>query len=119
MKNSGFTLIELIIVIAIMGLLGTIITVSLTKTLQSTKTRQCEDFIKEIEEAACVYVGLSDTAVVCDRTDGCNIMLTDLISEGLIDSEDENESYESCKVNVSTNYVNVSWVNNEKICEYK
>ena len=54
MKN-GFTLIELIAVIALLGVLGVVITISVSNNISKNKENECNNFIKEIETAACVY----------------------------------------------------------------
>ena len=57
-KNKAFTLIELIAVIALVALLGLVITVNFGGSMNATNQKQCDDFVKEVEEAACIYVGL-------------------------------------------------------------
>ena len=87
MKNRGFTLIELILVVAVLGIVGVIVTISLTGTLQNTRQKECDDFVMEVEEAACVYVNLSNKDVMCTRSHCSPIPLSILVSEGLITSE--------------------------------
>lgn len=115
MKNKGFTLIELLVVVAIMGVLGVIISVSLTKTLKNSNQMGCDRFVNEIEEAACVYVGLSKNEGKCFGY-SCTINVNDLLEEGLIHSE-----VDACTGNPVENLtanVSVSLVNGEKKCTY-
>lgn len=116
MKNKGFTLIELIVVVAIMALLGTIITVSLSGVLSDTNQKQCDEFVREVEDAACVYTGLSGKLVVCNRTNCDPIKLNILVSEGLIESE--SDACTGGDIDLEET-VTVTWNDDgEKICEY-
>lgn len=116
MKNRGFTLIELLAVVVILGLVGTIITVNLSSTLQKTKNDTCNAFITDIEEAACVYAGLSEKPVECNRAMGeCILTLGTLVSEGLLE-EKKDECTNSDMI--LTRKVKVYWPNGEKKCVY-
>ena len=118
MKNkNGFTLIELIVVVAIMALLGTVITVSLTNTLQQANQDDCDKFVREIEDAACVYSQLSDKKVICNRTDCAPIKLSILVSEGMIESEVDVCTGQSIDLEQT---VTITWdaETGEKKCEY-
>ena len=116
MNNKGFTLIELLVVVVILGMIGTIITVSLTKTLKDTNQDSCDDFVKELEDAACVYVSKSDKVIVCERNNCAPIKLDYLIEDGLVDSE-----IDVCtgrEINKEET-VSVTWnEDGEKICHY-
>ena len=113
MKNRGFTLIELLAVIAVMGIAGTIITINLVKTFKDTNDMQCEQFISEVEEAACVYAGLSTKSKRCK--DGCEITIKELLKEGLL--KEQKDACSNDDLNLD-DVVNVIWVNGEKVCEY-
>ena len=118
MKNrkKGFTLIELLMVIAIMGVIGVIATISLTNTLKSTSQRKCDEFVLEVEEAACVYSGLSNKKVVCTRNDCDPISLDILVKEGHIKSE--TDACTGGNIDL-TQTVTVSWnADGEKTCTY-
>lgn len=116
MKNKGFTLIELLIVITIMASIGIVISVSLSGTLQNTHQKECDEFVTKIENAACVYVGLSTKEVVCNRTTCSPIRLELLIKEGLI--EEEPDVCTGTDININET-VSITWdETGEKHCEY-
>lgn len=118
MKNrkKGFTLIELLLVIAIMGVIGVIATISLTSTLKNTNQRKCDDFVMEVEDAACVYSSLSNKEIVCTRTNCPPISLEVLVREGQITSEVDACTGKDIDL---TKTVTVSWDDNgEKTCTY-
>jgi len=115
-RKKGFTLIELLLVIAVMGAIGVIITISLSYTLSNTNQKKCDEFVIELEEAACVYSGLADKEIICTRSNCEPIKLDILVKEGLVNSESD-----ACTGNDIdlTKTVTVSWTEDgEKICEY-
>ncbi len=116
MNNKGFTLIEIIIVIAILGTLGVLITLNLSNTLNNAKDDECNSFVEEIERTACVYVGLSNKKIECTREKCEPVTLKLLIEEGMID-----EGINPCtKEDIDLNdTVTVSWNDEgEKVCKY-
>ncbi len=118
MKNrkKGFTLIELLIVIAVISIIGVMATISLTSTLKNTNQQKCDDFVKELEDAACVYSGLSNKEIVCTRDNCAPIKLDILVSEGLITSEVDACTGSDIDLNAT---VTVSWNSEgEKTCTY-
>lgn len=118
MKNrkKGFTLIELLLVITIMGTIGVIATLSLNHTLQNANQRRCDDFVLEVEEAACVYSSLSDKEIICTRDNCPPITLDVLVREGHIKSEKDACTGEGIDL---TKHVTVTWDDTgEKKCEY-
>lgn len=115
MKDKGFTLIELLAVIVIIGTLGVIVTVSLTKTLDDNRKENCEAFVKEIEDAACVYAEVNKDK--CNRDSCPSITINTLIKEGLIKSEADACTNKDIDKNA---IVEVTWSSEgEKHCEYK
>lgn len=115
-RKKGFTLIELLLVIAVMGAIGTIITISFSYTLGNTKQKKCDEFVIEMEEAACVYSGLTDKEIICTRNNCAPIKLEILVKEGLINSEIDACTGNDIDMNET---VTVSWTSaGEKKCEY-
>ena len=116
MNNKAFALIEIIVVIAILGLMGVVITISLNKTMQTTNQKQCDEFVKKIEDAACTYTSMSKKDVVCNRNKCDPISLNILINEGFIAEETDvctGKSIDSSKT------VTITWDSNgEKHCTY-
>lgn len=117
MNNRGFTLIEILVVVAILGMLGTVVTISLSNTLKNTKQNECNAFMEEVEDAACVYSGLSEKLIICNRNNCPPISLDVLVSEGMIKSEKDACTGEN--INLKKTVI-VSWDEfGEKHCTYE
>ena len=90
--KKGFTLIELIITIALLGLIGTIIATNMTGILDSEQEKEYKKFQKTLTEAACVYVDsnayLKINGTECSKKDGCLVGVGTILSQGLITEDD-------------------------------
>lgn len=95
MKKSGFTLIEMIVTIALLAFVGIVVSMNVVKVVNNQNDNKRETVVSLIEEAACAYSGLS----TADCEDGCNISLEDLLNEGLIDEEINGYSLLKCNAN--------------------
>lgn len=116
MNSKGFTLIEILVVVVILGMLGVVVTMSLTKMLNNTRQNDCERFVLEIEDAACVYAGLKNKKIACNRNNCSPIPLEILVSEGLVNFEKDACTGNDIDLRKT---VSVSWdENGEKSCHY-
>ncbi len=117
MNNKGFTLMELLIVVAVMGTLGVIVTISMTASFNKTKQDDCKRFVKKLEDTACVYASSSNKEIACPRDIGCDISLNILNNAGLID--EEIDACTAKEIDLSKS-VKVSWnqTTGEKKCYY-
>ena len=94
MNNKGFTLIELLGVLLIVGVIATIITVTVDSSIKKSRVQSCQAQEKNIIEAAKVY--LTDNPNL--NTNGREISLTTLINGGYLEnikSPMTNEDYNS------------------------
>ena len=82
-NKNGFTLVELILCIAIIAALGIIIGLNSNKLVNSSKINSYEQLYNEIFDAALVYSRLSDIEEDCSNS--CNIRLNKLVEKGLLD----------------------------------
>lgn len=116
MNNKGFTLIEILVVVAILGMLGVVVTISLGSTLENVKQKECDAFIEEIESGACVYASLSNKLIECNIENCSPIPLEILVQEGMIKSE--KDACTGGNINLKET-VSVIWnKRGEKYCTY-
>lgn len=114
--RNGFTFIELLTVIALIAVVGTIVSINLVSSFNETKERACTNFVKEIEDAACVYIGLANKKITCTRSSCPDFSINYLVEAGLINSEKNMCNNEDLNLNDT---VSVSWsIEGEKKCIY-
>ena len=102
MNKKGFTLIELIVTIALLAIISLISFVSINKAIQKSKDNECENIRKSIQSAAVVYFSNHryDASVSNDVT------VNKLVEEGYLTSKSIKNPYESGNLDLSTVTVN-------------
>ncbi len=131
MKKKGFTLVEIIMVIAILGLLSIVIANSLTESLKNQKEKDFDNYIDKIEAAACAFIeirpetrqasAVSDikkTTCINAGLAGCNVTVSDLIKLGLIDGRLKNPKTDELLSHYNNKIIKIYWnANKEKVCQ--
>lgn len=88
-KKSGFTLIEIIVAIAILGIILLLVIPEMAKIVDDKKVSACNSISKTIEDAAQSYVyfntDIVDSAILSDNQ--FEISISALQSEGLLDTD--------------------------------
>lgn len=88
-KKSGFTLIEIIVAIAILGIILLLVIPEMAKIVDDKKVSACNSISKTIEDAAQSYVYFNteivDSAILSDNQ--FEISISALQSEGLLDTD--------------------------------
>lgn len=113
--NKGFTLVELLVTIALIGAISVIVGVSVDNLLTNQRHRQYDDFVNEMERAACVYA--EDEARMLEVVDN-KITNANLIKYGLIKKTMDNPITKVKAMDDDESYVQVTIDNNERICKY-
>ena len=116
MKKNGYTLVELIITMALLALASTVIIVNMqgveSKQNKSLKERR----IAEIEKAACSAIDSLQAEIITGQNrdnclaNGCKIRLSKLVSEGIIDEDLDFDSDGTKIVDIKDLYlVSIKW----------
>lgn len=88
-KKSGFTLIEIIVAIAILGIILLLVIPEMAKIVDDKKVSACNSISKTIEDAAQSYVyfntDIVDSTILSDNQ--FEISISALQSEGLLDTD--------------------------------
>ena len=89
LNKRGFTLVELLVVIVILGVIMSIAIPSITSSIERSKDKQKEQIIKLIVSAGELYVDKHKNTV----QQGKSITLDDLIEDGLITKEEMKDPF--------------------------
>lgn len=121
MKNKGFTTIELLVVILIIGVVFSAASVGVFHILNIKKEKEDKLYKEKLEAAACLLVDLSEykeshitiegkTLEECREEKLCNIRVSYLVNNGLLSKKDEYDE---------TQIVSVTWADGLKECHVK
>lgn len=89
-NNKGFTLIELIITVAITAALSITIGLSASMIMKKSKLNKEINNLKDIMNAASIFSELSDNGI-CTEGSNCNVTISHLVNRGLVDKGIVNE----------------------------
>jgi len=103
MNNKGFTLIELIVTIVILGVVMSIGTYSIISIVNSSKEENYESLIKNIKSAVETYAIECKYAKTTSVTCSSQLTLGDLVKYGYLSGNGKNSDSEYTLVNPKDN----------------
>lgn len=109
MNKNGFTIVELIAVVAIMIVISIIVTVNLTNLSRKSDDKRYNEFKRQVQDAACVYIDLTSHRAEKNScySSGCTVTVQNIINEGLISKDLVNPKTD--EVVDPTLTVSISW----------
>ena len=113
MKENGFTLTELLAVIAIIAVLSLVVGLNINKMMKNQTDDNISAYKETLEKAACVYAENNNF------DSNQRVYFSDLLSAGLISKDLENPETKKNELKKNIHYIDVTFVNNEKKCTYK
>ena len=115
MGKKGFTLIEILLVIALIAALSVTVGVSMSGIFKNEEDKKLKEYYETIEKAACVY------AEIKDYKDNRTITKNELLDAGLISKNLKNPSNDEMITEDNTiNDIEITFsATNEKSCKIK
>ena len=126
MNKRGFTIMELLLVLLIMGMVFTTASVGINHIISIKNEKEFGVFKEQIENAACVFVDLNEsqqkkillsgeTVENCKKDSSCLLTTKDLLESGLINGTIINP-YNKKSVQDSNYLISVTWDDGLKKC---
>ena len=112
MKNKGFTIVELIITIAIIAVVTVSVGVSMNGIFSNNEEKEYDSFVNIIENAACTY------AEIKGYTTNTSVTINELINYGLIREDLSNPKTKEPIVNEKGKSVSITFENFIKKCTF-
>ena len=111
MNRKGFTLVELLAVIAIMGILSGVAIMAVTRYLNKSKEHAYDTIFNSVKDASINYILDQNIKITVTPT---SINISDLVDDGYLETPlDPNKKNEACNGNVSVVKKNSSDVETE------
>lgn len=111
-NNKGFTLIELIITIALIAALSVVVGLNVMNTMDTQEKKQITEYKEKLENAACVYIESVGNRSITSVT------IQQLIDKGLIGKDLQNPETKK-PVTDDSHVIKITWTNGKKSCKYE
>ena len=126
-NNKGFTLVELLVTVGLIGAIGVVVGFSVTNLIKNQNEQRYTEYKKTLEDAACVLAQRQNiNQTLCSEFASlCKIEIKDLVAEGvikktLVNPQTQKSAEEESKLALAQqNYVSVTYVNGLRKCEFQ
>ena len=112
MEKKGFTLIETLVVIALLAGLSVTIGLSFSNMMDKQRENEQKDYEKTIEDAACMYAEKNNI------NGEYGVKVKTLIEEGLLNKNLINPNTKESVINYQENCIAIKYDKNERTCKY-
>ena len=112
MIKKGFTLIETLVVIALLAGISVTIGLSFSNMMDKQRDNETKDYEKTIEDAACMYAEKNNI------NGEYGVKVKTLIEEGLLNKNLINPETKEAIINYQENCIAIKYEENERTCKY-
>ena len=104
LNKKGFTLVEVLATIAIVGILSGLVVMAVTKYQIKTRNKVYENYLKQLREASVNYYTVNTGSIPSNST---NLSFDTLLSENLIETlTDPADNSKTCTATITVTNVN-------------
>ena len=114
MNKKGFTMVELLVVIALIAIMAVLLTINMTGVLSEQRGTSFKTLKGQMESAACAYIDLRNQYK--HNPMGGTVTLNTLITSGLIDGEVIDPRNNKTLEEEGNITVTIKWVDKVKQC---
>ena len=111
--NKGFTLVELLITIALIAVITVTMGVSISSMINRQEEKEFQQYVELIEESACTYAEKNNLPQVSSE-----VSIDTLISEGLLSKDITNPKTDKNIEYYGSDIIGIRWIDYERICNY-
>lgn len=121
--NKGFTLIEVIVVICLLGLVAIVIATNMVSLNGKQNSKEYKDYVNKVESAACTYYEkkeYEEQRNLCkenNKSETCKIKIDLLLNKGFISEDLRNPKEDKKVTELKDQFVLISYKDGEKICK--
>ena len=120
MNKKGFTMVELLVVIALIAIMAVLLTINMTGVLSEQKGMSFKTLKGEMESAACAYIDKQKNVDLRNQyknnPSGGIVTLETLITSGLIDGEVVDPRNNKTLEEEGNITISIIWVDKVKQC---
>ena len=111
--KKGFTLVELLITIALIAVITVSVGVSISSMLNRQEEKEFKKYVELIEKSACTYAEKKNLPQVSSE-----VSISTLLSEGLLSKDIVNPKTDKNIEYYGADIIGIKWIDYERVCNY-